>query len=224
MADVAWRKGILMIEGASAVENLAHVTHIVMDKTGTLTEGNLRVSNFRTTNAWQEKLELLSTYICAAEENGASAHPVGAAVFRQALQAAGGRWKKYEHYGGLRDLQETAGQGIRCLVDIGDANWRSVCVGNLALTKKIGVAGLENVPSEVDALGTAVFVSIDGQLAASIVLQVRLFNDINRVSCLMMIGHASFRCTHNHQWLQGSRFICHNGTKHVQTRDGCQDC
>ena len=166
-----------MTEGASAMENLSHVTHVVMDKTGTLTEGNLRFANIRVCSTWQDKMALLSTYICAAEENGASAHPVGAAVFRESLQAAGGRWQKYKHHGGLRNLCELLGAGVSCEVDIGDAQWRSVCVGNLALMEQNGVTSLETIPLGVDALGTWVFVSIDGQLAASILLQDTLRTD-----------------------------------------------
>ena len=165
-----------MTQGASAIENLSQVTHIIMDKTGTLTEGMLKVSNSKISSIWEERLNVLATYICAAEENGASAHPVGGAIFKEMLQIAGGRWHNYKEFGGVRNLKEIAGGGVTCEVDAGDAHWRRICVGNLALLKKIGATGLDGMlsssSSEIDALGTLAFAAIDGGLAASFLLQV----------------------------------------------------
>lgn len=56
-----------------------------MDKTGTLTEGRLKVSSMRTSGVWKDNVQKLCTLICAAEEHGASAHPIGAAMFREGL-------------------------------------------------------------------------------------------------------------------------------------------
>lgn len=110
-SDVAWRKGILMTEGAKAMENLKDVTHLILDKTGTLTEGRLQVSAFKVSSGWQNNLQTISTLVCAAEERGASAHPVGAAVFRETLRLAGRRWQKFKDFGEVRKLQEIIGQG-----------------------------------------------------------------------------------------------------------------
>ena len=167
-----------MTQGASAIENLSQVTHIVMDKTGTLTEGMPQVSNFKISSIWEERMNILATYICAAEENGASAHPVGGAIFKETLRTAGGRWHKYKEFGGVRNLEEIPGSGITCEVDAGDAHWRQICVGNLALLKNSGVTGLDGMLSssstsaEIDALGTLAFAAIDGGLAAIFLLQV----------------------------------------------------
>lgn len=55
-------------EGAKAMENLKSVAHIVMDKTGTLTEGELRVSSLKITEAWTGDVQTLCTLICGAED------------------------------------------------------------------------------------------------------------------------------------------------------------
>lgn len=161
-----------MTEGAKAMESLKGVTHIVMDKTGTLTEGKLKVSSMKTSEAWKGNVQILCTLICAAEEHGASAHPIGAAIFREALQLTEGHWKEYKYSGSLKDLQEIAGQGVVCQVDLGDGEWWSVCVGSLKLLEYNGISDHASFPHDVDFLGTNCFVSVRGQLAASLILQV----------------------------------------------------
>ncbi|KAL8678762.1 MAG: hypothetical protein Q9186_004913 [Xanthomendoza sp. 1 TL-2023] len=175
--NVAWRKGILMTEGAKAMESLTNITHIVMDKTGTLTEGKLRVSSMKTSEAWKESVQTLCTLICAAEEHGASAHPIGAAMFREALGMAGSHWDEYKSNGGLAGLQEIVGQGVVCQVNPGDKHWRTVCVGNLKMMEQNNVMSLASLPREVESLGTMCFVAVDGQLSAWCLLQDKLRPD-----------------------------------------------
>ncbi|KAL8688795.1 MAG: hypothetical protein Q9224_004795, partial [Gallowayella concinna] len=175
--DVAWRKGILMTEGAKAMESLTNITHIVMDKTGTLTEGKLRVSSMKTSEAWKESVQTLCTLICAAEEHGASAHPIGAAMFREALGMAGSHWDEYKSNGGLAGLQEVVGQGVVCQVNPGDKHWRTVCVGNLKMMEQNNVMSLASLPREVESLGTMCLVAVDGQLSAWCLLQDTLRPD-----------------------------------------------
>ena len=143
-----------------------------MDKTGTLTEGKLKVSHMKTSEVWKGSGQTLCTLICAAEEYGASAHPIGAAVFREALKQAGGRWEEYKNTGSAKDFHEVAGQGIVCQVDLGDKKWRSVCVGSLKLMQDNGISDHASLPREIDFLGSVCFVAVNGQLAASLILQV----------------------------------------------------
>lgn len=77
---VAWNKGIIFSGGISAIQRMANLTHIVMDKTGTLTTGVLSVAEvYGTVEDWQCML------ICAAEKDHAQPHPVARAVFKWAL-------------------------------------------------------------------------------------------------------------------------------------------
>lgn len=62
--------------------------------------------------------------------------------------------------------------GVKCEVDLGDQVWRSVCVGSLKMQEQHGVSEVDSLPQETNDLGTVVFVSIDGELTASILLQV----------------------------------------------------
>ena len=161
-----------MTKGAAAMESLKDVTHVVVDKTGTLTEGKLKVSRLKASGIWQNDHQLLCTLITAAEEHGASAHPIGAAVFRECLKIAGDRWSKYKEFGSIRNLEEVTGGGVKCEVDVGDNRWRSVVVGSLSLMKDNNIEMLDTIPKEVDELGSLVFASIDSRLSAVIVLQV----------------------------------------------------
>lgn len=163
-----------MTNGAEAMEALKSVTHVVMDKTGTLTEGRLRILSMKTSDAWKGNVQTLCTLICAAEEHGASSHPIGSAVFREALMQADECWKDYKINGIAQDLREVAGQGVVCRVDLGDKKWRKVCVGSLKLMEANGVSNHASLPREVDFLGSVCLVAVDGQLAASLIFQVNL--------------------------------------------------
>lgn len=160
-----------MLEGGETMETLKSITHIVMDKTGTLTQGVLRVSEMKISGLWQGNEKALAVLVCAAEEKGASAHPVGSAIFRSLLPTAAERWKKYQVFGGLRDLEEVGGRGVQCEVECGDQNWRQVCIGSVDFMHDKNIQGVESLPLEIENGGSLVFVGIDGEIAATMMLQ-----------------------------------------------------
>jgi Zn2+/Cd2+-exporting ATPase len=79
LAAIAWgaRRGILF-RGGAAVEKLAQVTTVAMDKTGTLTTGELQVAEMKTFPAGREKKLLELAY--GIER--LSAHPLARAISR----------------------------------------------------------------------------------------------------------------------------------------------
>ena len=175
------------------METLNNVTHVVLDKTGTLTEGKLKISKMKTSETWNGRLKTLCTLICAAEEHGASAHPIGSAIFREALRQTDGHWEHYKNNGGVKEIHEAAGKGVICQVDLGNKEWRSVCVGSLKLMEENGVCDHASLPREVDFLGSVCFVAVDGQLAASLILQVSLVATCSRNISLTRPGHVEIR-------------------------------
>jgi P-type Cu+ transporter len=148
------RAGIL-IRNAEALEVMEKVDTLVVDKTGTLTEGKPEVVGVKAQTA-SEVDEMLRL---AASLERASEHPLGAAIVQYAL----------EHQLKLTEPAEfvnSIGMGIEGLVD-----GKRVAVGNIHLMVKVGVAGLSpgtiqgNVPE-----GTTILVAIDGACAGSIIV------------------------------------------------------
>ncbi len=107
-----YRQGMLL-KSATAIERLAEVTHVVLDKTGTLTEGSPRPDNLD-----EVAREDLSLALALAE---GSAHPLAAALAR-AARARG------IAPADITDIHEVPGHGIEARwqgqpVRLGRAEW-----------------------------------------------------------------------------------------------------
>lgn len=142
----ASKNGIL-VKGSNYLEALARAQTVVMDKTGTLTQGKFRVTKqYALEISEEEQLEL------AVLAESASNHPIA-----QSLRDAYGK-----PLDGARvtALQERAGHGVSALVD-----GRQVLAGNAAYLED---AGLE--PAVPDGSGTAVHVAVDGVYAGYLLI------------------------------------------------------
>jgi Cu+-exporting ATPase len=145
----------VLVKNAEALEQLARVDVLVVDKTGTLTEGKPRVTSVEAV-AGVEDTELLR--LAAAVERG-SAHPLAAAV----VHAADERGIAVP---AVTRFMSTTGRGVSGLVD-----GRAVDIGTADFLSGLGV--------DVDALAaraeghrrtgqTALLVAIDGHPAGVI--------------------------------------------------------
>jgi Zn2+/Cd2+-exporting ATPase len=103
LAAIAWgaRRGVLF-RGGAAIEKLAEVDVIAMDKTGTLTEGELKVTKIESFPAGRETDVLRIAVSLEANSN----HPIARAITRHG-QAQGIVAEK------LAEFQSIAGQGLR---------------------------------------------------------------------------------------------------------------
>ncbi len=108
----AARRGIL-VKSTAAIEALAKVRHLVLDKTGTLTEGRLGVTHAELDPA-------LAAELAALEAR--SSHPAARAVTRWALSAAASTDAP-----AVRDVTEHPGRGLEGSVD--GHRWRVGSVG-----------------------------------------------------------------------------------------------
>jgi len=152
------RDGIL-VRNAEALETFAGVDTLVVDKTGTLTEGKPRLTDVKVLAGFDEA-ELLA--LAASLERG-SEHPLGQAIVDGA-RARDVALREPEQFAALTGL------GIRGVV-----SGRDVAIGNtallrkLALTKHIGETALAEQDYAVRAFAgegkTALIVAIDGKLA-----------------------------------------------------------
>ena len=144
----ASRRGVLF-KGGNYLEALGEVKHFVVDKTGTLTTGKLRVETVEP--AGTDKQHLLET---AAAAEASSNHPVAQAI----LEAC-------PDHPEASEVKELAGRGISCVV-----GGRSVLCGNARLLKENGI----EVPDES---ATCVHVACDGVYLGHITVRDELRDD-----------------------------------------------
>ncbi|HEU4325285.1 MAG TPA: copper-translocating P-type ATPase [Roseiflexaceae bacterium] len=148
---VAARHNIL-IKDAATLEGVSRTTAIVLDKTGTLTEGKPALTDLLTAGDLSEA-ELLR--LVASAERG-SEHPLAEAIV-QGAQERGVALSETSRF------ESIAGHGIAATVD-----GRALLAGNRKLMRDQGVevAALEAHAAELAAAGkTPMFVAIDGRAA-----------------------------------------------------------
>jgi P-type Cu2+ transporter len=153
---IAARHNIL-IKDAATLEGLSAIDAVVLDKTGTLTEGKPTVTDVVAAPGWAED-DLLR--LAAGAEVG-SEHPLSRAV-------VGGASARSLTVPPAEGFAAVAGHGIEATVA-----GRAVLVGNEKLMRNRGipVGGLEPTARALAEAGrTPVFVAVDGQPAGVIAL------------------------------------------------------
>lgn len=142
----------VLIKDAEALERMSNVDTLVVDKTGTLTEGKPELTDVIAFGSASEK-DVLS--LAAALEKG-SEHPLAEAI----LNGAG---KRGLSIGKADDFVAVTGKGVK-----GKVAGHSVALGNQAMMRDISV---DVVPAEAQADElradgkTAMFIASDGKLA-----------------------------------------------------------
>ncbi len=147
----------ILIKNAEALERFEKVDTLVVDKTGTLTEGRPRVTTVTTDGDGRED-EILR--LAASLERG-SEHPLAAAIVEAARD-------KGLQLGTADDFQSVTGKGVTGRVD-----GATVALGNVKLLADLGIdsGSLEEVSEEHRSKGeTIMFVALDGQVAGIIVV------------------------------------------------------
>jgi Cu+-exporting ATPase len=143
----------ILLKNAEAVERLEKVTTVVVDKTGTLTEGKPRLVEVRPVDGFTAE-ELLS--LTAAVEQ-ASEHPIAAAIVAGAKERNGA-------IGTAEHFDSTTGGGVKATVA-----GREILVGQLTFLADRGIADESTLADEAagfQAKGqTVVFAAIDGRAA-----------------------------------------------------------
>lgn len=143
----------VLIKNAESLERALKVRTIVFDKTGTITEGKLSVTEFAVIDGSNEA-ELISL---AASVEEKSEHPLGRAIVEY------GRKSDPQAAGAIESFQNHEGRGVT-----GAVGGTMVAAGNLALMNElsIGVEKAEGFVKKFEAEGkTAVYIAIDGTLS-----------------------------------------------------------
>ncbi|MDM1045175.1 cadmium-translocating P-type ATPase [Myroides sp. 1354] len=140
----ASRNGILF-KGSNFLELMATLDIVVMDKTGTLTEGVFKVQKVETT--WPQ--EQFVQVVAAIEKQ--STHPIAKAIV-----------EAYPTTIVAENVREISGKGL-----VGTINNQEILVGNTALLTQHTI----NYPTEVNEIvESIVVVAIDGQYAGYITI------------------------------------------------------
>jgi Cu+-exporting ATPase len=142
----------VLFRNAEAIETMRKVDTLVVDKTGTLTEGKPRLVSLVTVQPDDEPQMLR---LVASLERG-SEHPLAGAIVKAAAER---KLALVEATG----FESRTGKGV-----LGRVNGESVALGNEALMSELGV-DVGSLVARVDPLRsdgqTVLFVAVDGKLA-----------------------------------------------------------
>jgi Cu+-exporting ATPase len=146
----------VLVKNAEALERLEKVNTLVVDKTGTLTEGKPRLMSCHAVGGVEEN-DLLAI---AASVEYSSEHPLAVAI----VSGAKARDLTLRT---VSDFQSTTGGGVSARVD-----GRNVLVGKPSFLRERGVTGLDTLVSTSAPLQeqaqTVIYVALDGAAAGFI--------------------------------------------------------
>ncbi|MEH2071930.1 MAG: heavy metal translocating P-type ATPase [Nostoc sp.] len=144
----------ILIKGAESLELAHQIQTIVLDKTGTITQGKPTVTDFVAVNGTLNSNEIKLIQLAASVERS-SEHPLAEAVVRYAQS-------QEVRLADVRDFQALAGSGVQGivferLVQIGTQRWMSEL--------GIDTQALQQDKERLEYLGkTAIWLAIDGQI------------------------------------------------------------
>jgi Cu+-exporting ATPase len=146
------QEGVL-VKNAEALERLEKVTTLVVDKTGTLTEGKPKLMEVLPGEGLDAKAFL--QLVASLEQN--SEHPLAAAIVQGAKDQSIGLVE-------VKDFRSVTGGGV-----IGTVAGRAVMIGKPDFLRNEKITGLESLEASAAKLQeegkTAMFVAIDGKPA-----------------------------------------------------------
>jgi len=145
----------VLIRNAEALETMEKVTTIVVDKTGTLTEGKPRLVTVEPIGGFDANVLLRLT----ASLEHVSEHPLAAAIVTGAKE-------RHVELADVHQFESITGQGVAGVVD-----GRRVAIGNVRHLEALGIdpGSLRNRADDLRRQGqTVVFVAIDASVAGLI--------------------------------------------------------
>ena len=152
----------VLIRNAEAIEQMEKVQTLVVDKTGTLTQGKPRLATVIPSADFDERA--LLEHVAGVEQH--SEHPIAAAI------VAGAR-ENGAKIPSATDFASITGSGV-----MANVNGRSVVVGSPEFLKSRDVEGVVRfieAAAQLQALGeTVVFAAIDGRMAGTLAVADRI--------------------------------------------------
>ncbi|MBQ7580442.1 MAG: cadmium-translocating P-type ATPase [Clostridia bacterium] len=142
-------KNAIIIKGGTFIEKLAKASVVCVDKTGTLTDGKLDVTDCIAFNGFMPQEVKKYAYLCEKS----SSHPIAVAVRNFCT----------EHGGEISSLKEYPGRGVEIVSD-----GKTVVCGGEGLMRSVGVEVEGKYP---------VFIAVDGVLAGAFDIESNLRED-----------------------------------------------
>lgn len=151
------KKGILF-KGGVSLESLAEVKAVVMDKTGTVTEGNFKVAQIVSDGNYAE--DRILAFAGAAESR--STHPIATSIMEEVK-------KRRLEIPEVKDIKEISGKGMEVTLDDG-----MLLCGNIELMTMKGI----EVPSKAKEIyGTEVLLAFNEKYIGYIVINDKIKSD-----------------------------------------------
>lgn len=207
---VGAEQGIL-VKGGAALETATRITHVVLDKTGTLTTGKMSVSSADVKGSWNASAEQRRMWwtIVGLAETG-SEHPIARAIMAGAkshLNIPVDGWLD----GTAGEFKTVVGKGVQASVQpTSDDQRHQVLIGNAAYIRSKGVGVPDSAEEEYDDFATGkedtfagpsssksagittIYTAIDGAYAGSLSLSDTLKPSArNAVAALHRLGIAT---------------------------------
>ncbi|MFC6269388.1 heavy metal translocating P-type ATPase [Frigoriflavimonas asaccharolytica] len=164
----ASKNGILF-KGGNFLDILANIQHVVMDKTGTMTEGVFKVQEVKITDGF-EQIDILNKLNLIESK---STHPIATAIHEFAGEI--------DHTQNIGEVSEIAGHGLQTTFD-----GKEFLAGNFKLLEKFNIdydKNLENIPE------TIVATAFDGKFSGYITIADQIKEDAQEtISSLKNLG------------------------------------
>jgi Cu+-exporting ATPase len=146
----------ILIRNAEALETLGKIQMLVIDKTGTLTEGRPSITNHFTLAGWHPD----NIIQLAAAIESYSEHPLAAALVKEA-RARGLSIPQVEHFNSL------TGGGVK-----GQVGNQTILIGKEELLEENGISGMSLIQPQVrewqQQAETVIFVAVNDQAVGAI--------------------------------------------------------
>lgn len=153
----------VLVKGARPLENMARVNTLVLDKTGTLTDGRPQIVSIHVEQGFSENQILR----LAASLDQMSKHPMAQALVLAAQ-------KRDIDLVLPSEVTELAGDGVAGIVD-----GRNVVVGGHSFVERQAQSEQVEIP-ETEAGSALVAVAVDGKMAGFIIMADRVRSDVTR--------------------------------------------
>ena len=153
----------ILIKGPDALEASGAIDTVVLDKTGTLTLGEMTLTDVVPFGDADADVDADALLVWAASVENSSEHPLARAIVR------GARDRGLELNVGVRGVTALPGQGVR-----GEVEGREIVIGTAALLAERGLSVPAAATTLVDATAaagdTGVLVALDGVVVAGLVV------------------------------------------------------